>query len=57
MPHSIEIPAGGAEAAVSPEGDEFELSTARTAVHCPTKGRVAAVDHFIHVFNNRSAWM
>ena len=55
--HGIEIPAGGAEAAVAPEGDEFELSTVRTAVHCPTKGRVAAVDHFIHVFNNRSAWM
>lgn len=48
---------GGAESAVAPEGYEFELSTSRTAVHCPAKGGVAAVDHFIHVFNNRSAWM
>ena len=55
--HGIEIPAGGAESAVAPEGYEFELSTSRTAVHCPAKGGGAAVDHFIHVFNNRSAWM
>ena len=55
--HGIEIPAGGAESAVAPEGYEFELSTSRTAVHCPAKGGVAAVDHFIHVFNNRSTWM
>ena len=26
--HGIEIPTGGAEAAVTPEGDEFEFSTA-----------------------------
>ena len=42
---------------VAPEGYEFELSTSRTAVHCPAKGGGAAVDHFIHVFNNRSTWM
>ena len=25
----------------------------RAAIHCPAKGRIAAVDHFIHVFDDR----
>ena len=56
-PHGIEIPASRAEAAVAAERDEFQFTTVRTAVHGTAKSRVAAVDHFIHVFCYRLAWM
>ena len=55
--HGVEIPAGGAEAAVAAERDKFQLATVRAAVHGTAKGRVAAVDHFIHILNNRVTWM
>ena len=56
-PHGIEIPASRAEAAVAAERDEFQFTTVRAAIHCSAVGRVTAIDHFVHVFNNRSTWM
>ena len=55
--HGIEITAGRTKTAVAAEGNEFHLSARRAAVHCPAKGGIATVDHFIHVFNNRITWM
>lgn len=51
--HGIEISAGGTKPAVAAERDKFPLSAARTDVHSAAKGRITAVNHFIHVFNNR----
>ena len=55
--HGIFIAAGGAEAAVAAERDEFQLSTVRTAVHGPAESWVATVNHFLHVFNDGITWM
>lgn len=51
--HGIFIATGRAEAAVAAERDEFQFTAVRTAIHCSTEGRIAAVDHFIHVFYYR----
>ena len=55
--HGVEVSAGRAETAFAAERDEFQLSAMGTAVHCPAKGRVSAVNHFFHVFNDGVAWM
>lgn len=55
--HRVEIPTGGTETAVASERDEFQLTTFWASEHSPAKGGIATVDHFIHVFNNRSPWM
>jgi len=55
--HGIEIAAGGAETAVTTEGDKFEVSAVWAAVHGTAKSRVAAVGHLFHVLNNRSTRM
>ena len=51
--HGVEIATGRAETAVAAERDEFELTAVRTAEHCAARGRIAAVDHFFHVINDR----
>ncbi len=55
--HGIEVSAGRTEAAVASERDKFQLTTLGASEHCPAKGGIATVDHFIHVFNNRSTGM
>lgn len=55
--HGIEITAGGTETAMAAERDKFQLTTVRTAIHGATKGRITAVDHFIHILNDRVTWM
>lgn len=39
------------------EGDKFEMSAMRAAIHGSTKSRVPAVDHFIDVFDLSSTRM
>lgn len=51
------IATGRAEAAVAAERDEFQFTAFRTAIHSVAKGRIATVNHFIHVFNNRRTRM
>ncbi len=55
--HGVEVFAGRTETAVAAERDKFELSAVGTAIHCPAKGGITAVDHFIHVFNDSRTWM
>lgn len=55
--HGILIATGGTEPAMASERDKFQLSAFRTAVHGTTIRRVTTVDHLIHVFNDRIAWM
>jgi len=55
--HGVEITAGRTKTAVTAEGNEFQFSAGGAAVHCPAKGGITAVNHFIHVFNNRITWM
>ena len=55
--HGILVTAGGTETAVAAKRDKLELSAFGTAIHSTTVGRVTTVDHLIHVFNDRIAWM
>ena len=55
--HGILIATGRAETAMTAKGDKLELSAFGTAVHGTTVGRIATVDHLIHVFNDRIAWV
>ncbi len=55
--HGIEVSTGRAETAVAAEGNEFKLSAMRAAEHCPAKGGISTVNHFIHVFDNRVTGM
>ena len=49
--HGIFISAGRAEAAMTAEGNKFELTAVRTAVHGTTKGWITAVNHLIDIFH------
>ena len=55
--HGIKVSTGGTETAVAAERNEIELAAVGTAIHGTAKGRIAAVDHFIHVFNDGRTWM
>jgi len=55
--HGVEVSTGWAETAVAAKRDEFQLTAVGTAIHCPAKGRITAVDHFIHILNDRLTWM
>ena len=55
--HGIFIAAGRAETAVAAERDKLKLTAVRASIHGTTECRIATIDHFIHVFNNRITWM
>jgi len=55
--HGIKVSTGRTETAVAAERDEFQLATVRTAIHGTAKVGIAAVDHFIHIFDDGSTWM
>ena len=55
--HGVEISTGRAKMAVAAEGDEFQLSAMRAAIHCSAKSGIAAVDHFLHIFDDRVTGM
>ena len=40
-----------AKPAVTPERDKLKVAAMGTAIHGTAEGRIAAVDHFIYVFN------
>ena len=39
------------------ERNKLEAATVCTAEHGTAERWIATMDHFIHVFNNRGAWM
>lgn len=45
------------ETALASERDKFPLPAVRATIHCTTIGRIAAVDHLVHVFYHRLTWM
>lgn len=55
--HGVEVSAGRAEAAVAPEGDKFQFTAFGAAEHCPAKGGIATVDHFIDIFHHSFSWV
>lgn len=55
--HGIFVAAGRAKTAVAAERNKFSPPTVGTAVYGATKSRITAVNHFLHVFYDRSTWM
>ena len=55
--HGIFVATGRAETAVTAERNKLEVSAVGAAEHGTAERRIATMDHFIHVFNNRAAWM
>lgn len=51
------VTAGRTETAFTTERDKLHFATTRTCKESPTKGRIAAVNHLIDIFNNRRARM
>lgn len=49
----IHVAAGRAEAGMTAERNKFEIPTARTGIHGTTKGRIAAVNHFFYILDDR----
>ncbi len=49
--HGVFCATGGTESTMAAEGNEFQLSAMRTAVHCTTKSWVATVDHLVDIFH------
>lgn len=56
-PHGVEITAGRAKAAVAAEGDKFQLTALRAAVHSAAERRVTAAQHTIDIFHHRRSGM
>ena len=54
--HSIFISTSRAETAVAAEGDEFEFTAGRTAVHGPAKGRIATALTSYRYFPSQYFW-
>lgn len=49
--HGVLRAAGGAEAALAVEGDKFEFSAGRAAVHGAAKSGITAAEHLIDIFD------
>lgn len=49
--------AGGTEAALTAERDKLEIAAMRAAVHGTAKGRIAAVEHAVNIFNDNFTGM
>ena len=54
--HSVFVAAGGAKPAVAPERDKLEVAAMSTSIHSAAEGWIAAVDHFVYVFDYGRAW-
>ena len=51
--NGIHVAAGRAEAGMTAKRDKFEIDTARAGKHGTPKGRIAAVNHFFYIFDDR----
>lgn len=49
----VHVAASGAKAGMAAKGNVFEIPTARASKHGTTKGRIAAMNHFLNIFDNR----
>ena len=56
MVDSVFVTAGGAKPAVASERDKLEIAAMGTAIHSAAEGWIAAVDHFVYVFDYGRAW-
>ena len=51
--NAILVTAGRAKAALTAERDKFQFTAMGAGIHGTTEGRVAAVDHFFNILNDR----
>ena len=51
--NGVHVATGRTEAGMTAERNKFEIPTARTGIHGTTKGRIAAVNHFFYILDDR----
>ena len=51
--NAILVTAGRAKTALTAEGNKFQFSAMRAGIQGATEGRIAAVDHFFNILNDR----
>ena len=55
--NGVHVATGRTKTGMAAERDIFKISTGRTGIHGPTKRRIAAVDHFFYMFDDRVTGM
>jgi len=55
--HVVHVATGSAESAFTAKGYKFKLAAMRAAIKSPTVRGIPAIDHLIHVFDNRRSGM
>ena len=51
--NGIHVAAGRTEAGMTAEGDKFEISAGRAGIHGATERRIATMNHFFYIFDDR----
>ena len=51
--NGIHVTAGRTEAGVTAKREELEITAGRAGIHSATKRRIAAMDHFFYIFDDR----
>ena len=55
--NGIHVAAGRTEAGMTAEGDKFEISAGRAGIHGATERRIATMNHFFYIFDDRVTGM
>ena len=51
--NGVHVAAGRTKPGMTAERNILKIATGRTGIHGPTKRRIAAVDHFFNIFDDR----
>ena len=51
--HRVFVPAGRTETGMTAERNIFEITAGRAGIHGTTKRRVATINHFFYIFDDR----
>lgn len=51
--NGVHVATGRTKTGMTAERDEFKITTGGTGIHGPTKRRIATVDHFFYIFDDR----
>ena len=55
--NGIHVAAGRTEAGMTAEGDKFEITAGRAGIHSATERRIATMNQFFYIFDDRVTGM
>lgn len=55
--NGVHVATGRTKTGMTAERNILKISTGRTGIHGPTKRRIATVDHFFYIFDDRVTGM